>query len=427
MKNSLKITILLVFISSVFQLESLTLEECLKAAKNSHPLINNAKYTDSISSLKIRNINSVWNPEMTINANLSYQSEVADLSGIGKNLPQGLSLNFPSVSNEQYKVTYDIKQLIWDGGFSSINAKIEKEEQKLQYISNEMSIYSIKQIISDIYINILLIDNSISINKIFVESLEERLSVAKTAIDAGAAEEINLVHINAEKLNIVTQIENSYKLKNTLIKQLNVLTLSNYNNDTKFELPENLTLNKQNNRIELEYFNESKEKMELSKDIFSSKLKPKVIAQAQLGWGKPVGNNFFSDEPDIYYSLGAGLQWNFFDWNKTKREKEIIEVNKHLIDNKSNEFERNISIALMGIENEIEQTQKLIETGEVLIKMREDITANALLKMQNGTLLTTDYLNEFNKERVTKIDYEINKIKLIKSKINYLIISGNYR
>jgi len=423
--NSLKITIFILFFSSVFQSESITLEECLKAAKNSHPLINNSKFTDSLSSLKIRNINSAWNPEMTFNANLFYQSDVADMSGIGKNLPQGLNLSFPAVSNEQYKITYDVKQMIWDGGYSTSNAKLEKEEQKLQNISNEMSMYSIKQLISDIYINILLIDNSIKINNIFVESLEERLSVAKTAISAGAAEEINLVHINAEKINILSQIENSNKLKNTLIKQLNLLTMNDYSIDSKFEMPDNITLNKQNNRVELEYFKESKEKMEISKEIFSSKLKPKVLAQAQLGWGKPVGNNFFSEDPDIYYSVGAGLQWNFWDWNKTKREKEIIEVNKHLIDNKSKEFERNISIALMGIENEIEQTQKLIETGEVLIKMREDISSNALLKLENGTLLTTDYLNEFNKERITKIDYEINKIKLVKAKINYLIISGN--
>ena len=151
---------------------------------------------------------------------------------------------------------------------------------------------------------------------------------------------------------------------------------------------------------------------------------PKVFGFATIGYGNPPGNNFFRDEFAPYYILGAGVKWNIFDWNKARDEKQIINLQKGIIDNRKDDLTDNLNRLLEGKKAEINSLKSLIGSDTELIALRKSITLSAESKYENGTITASELLNEINSEKQVVINYEIHKINLALSQVEYLNICG---
>jgi len=177
-------------------------------------------------------------------------------------------------------------------------------------------------------------------------------------------------------------------------------------------------------RPELQLYDLRKEQLAASLKVIESKRLPKAIGFATLGYGNPPGSNFFKDEFAPYYVVGASIKWNIFDWNRAKNEKQIISFQQNIIENRKNDLSDNLKRMLESKNSEILSLKALIETDNELITLRKRITASADSQYQNGTITATDYLNELNSERQAVINFEIHKVNLSMSKIEYMNISG---
>ena len=72
--------------------------------------------------------------------------------------------------------------------------------------------------------------------------------------------------------------------------------------------------------------------LELSKNLLKSQRMPRLFGYAQAGYGNPPGNNFLSDNADFYYSLGAGVKWNIFDWNRNSNDRRSLTLQQQLLE-----------------------------------------------------------------------------------------------
>ena len=97
------------------------------------------------------------------------------------------------------------------------------------------------------------------------------------------------------------------------------------------ELPDLLTTDL--SRLELDLFELRKEQLAAGLEALKSSRMPKAFGFATLGYGNPPGNNFFKDEFDTYYIVGAGIKWNIFDWSKARNEKQILSIQQKIIEN----------------------------------------------------------------------------------------------
>jgi outer membrane protein TolC len=66
----------------------------------------------------------------------------------------------------------------------------------------------------------------------------------------------------------------------------------------------------------------------------------------------------------------------------------------------------------------------LLESDSELIALRNKISASAESQYENGTITATEYLNEINSEKQAMINFEVHKINLALTQIEYLNISG---
>jgi outer membrane protein TolC len=177
-------------------------------------------------------------------------------------------------------------------------------------------------------------------------------------------------------------------------------------------------------RPELQIFDLRKEQLKAGLQVIQSRRMPKAAVFATLGYGNPPGNNFFKDEFAPYYILGGSVKWNIFDWNRVKNEKQVINLQQKIIDNRKNELTDNLNRLREAKNAEIINLRSLLDSDTELIALRKRITAAAESKYDNGTITATDYMNEMTAERQALINYELHRINLAMAQIEYLNISG---
>jgi outer membrane protein TolC len=367
-----------------------------------------------------------WLPTLDANANVVYNSEVVDISGVLAAAPiPGLADAIKPLPNEQYRITVDINQVIYDGGSIKSAREMEKTELKVNSQQTEVDLYKVKAQINTVYFNILLLVRQKELLISFLEVISKRLESMKSALKYGVITISDINVITSEKISIEQQLGETEIKKNALLKILSDLTGSDIDQETEFvvpepagEMPDEIT------RPELTLFDLRKEQLDAGLRLIQSKRLPKAAGFATLGYGNPPGNNFFKDEFAPYYILGAGLKWNIFDWNKAKNEKQVITLQKEIIETRKNDLTDNLRRMLDSKEAEIASLKSLIEKDSELISLRKSITIAAESQYENGTITATDLLNEMNSERQAVINHEIHKISLAMAKIEYLNISG---
>ena len=426
-RNVLIIIVLIISLANTLNAQKiLTLKECYDQAMTVNALASEKKgYTD-ISKLKDENLVMGWLPTLDANGSLIYNSSVVDLSGVLGSLPiPGIANAIKPLPNEQYKITLDINQVIYDGGSIKGARALEKADLSVNEKQTETDLYKLRGQINGYYFNLLLLARQNELLNNYLEIIKKRITSMQSAVNNGVIIKSDVDVLTSEKINIEQQLAENEIRKSSLIKILSDLTGNKIEASTELILPSiSGELSNELSRPELQLFDLRKEQLAAGMKVIESKRLPKAIGFATLGYGNPPGSNFFKNEFAPYYVLGASIKWNIFDWNKAKNEKQIISFQQGILDNRKNDLTDNLKRLLEAKNSEIESLKALIDRDSELITLRKKITASSESQYQNGIITATEYLNELNTERQAVINYEIHKINLSMARIEYLNISG---
>lgn len=428
MKKSVFIFIIsLIFSQVVINAQKiLTLKECYDKASETNALANEKKNYTDISSLKDQNLTKGWLPSLDANGSLIYNSSIADLSSALGNLPiPGLAGAIKPLPNEQYKISVDINQIIYDGGAIKGSRALEKADLNVNLKQTETDLYKLRSQINGYYFNLLLIARQKDLLNTYLEIISKRIASMQSGVNYGMILKSDVDVLTSEKIKIHQQLSENELRKNAFLKILSDLIGSEIEPSTEFVLPSQpIDLPEELLRPELQLFDLRKDQLNAGLQVIQSRRMPKAIGFASLGYGNPPGSNFFKNEFAPYYVLGASIKWNIFDWNKSKNDKKIISFQQSIIENRKKDLSDNLKRLLVAKNSEILSLVALIESDSELIALRKRITSSAESQYQNGTITATDYLNELNSERQTMINSEIHKVNLAMSKIEYFNISG---
>jgi outer membrane protein TolC len=404
----------------------LTLKECYEKAMSSNPLaMEKAGYSD-ISQLRDENLAKGWLPTLDANGSLVYNSSVIDMSGVLGSLPiPGIADAIKPLPHEQYKVTVDINQVIYDGGAIKGARALEKADLNVNQKQTETDLYKLRTQINSYFFNILLIARQKELLENYLEIIKKRIGSMQSGIENGVILKSDADVLTSEKIKIEQQLSENDIRKTAFLKILSDLTGIEIDGSTELVMPsKSEQLSQELNRPELQLFDLRKDQLSAGLKVIESKRMPKAVGFASLGYGNPPGSNFFKNEFAPYYVVGASIKWNIFDWNKAKNEKKIITFQQSIIDDRKNDLTDNLKRLMVAKNSEIESLKTLTSTDSELIALRKRITASADSQYKNGTLTATEYLNELNSERQAMINYEIHKISLSMAEIEYMNISG---
>jgi len=398
--------------------EAVTLEQCQAWARENNPALKQLELYQQILSLKTENNSTSYLPQVNLNGQATYQSEVTK---VGISIP---NINIPSVGKDQYKVYLDLKQTIWDGGLTKAKELINQAENAGNLQQTEVELYQVKEKVNQFFFTSFLIQENLKILDKKIETLNERKKLLESAVNNGMILSSELDQLLAEIISTQQRIIELKSNSETVIYALSIVTGKTTDQFGHLSLPETLSAStKTLKRPELDLFSKQNELLNANSEILQKQRNPKLFGFGQAGYGKP-GLNMLNNKFNTYYLVGVGFSWNVLDWKTTSRQQRMIKFQQDIVQTKQESFVRNIDLATDQQNKQITQISDLLKTDQNLIQLRERITKTSASKLENGTITSADYLQDLNAETTARLMLESHKIQLKEAQIKLENIRG---
>ncbi|RLD53488.1 MAG: TolC family protein, partial [Bacteroidetes bacterium] len=374
------------------------------------------------NELKIKNLNKNYLPQLMINGQMHYQSDVTktpfqDIPGI----------KIPTVEKDWYKITLDANQVIYDGGITAKQKELENSKVAIDRQNVELELYKLKDRINNIYFSILLFQENNKTLLLLKKNLEAKLSDVNSGVKNGLLLSSNADILQAEIIKLeqsIIEIEIGVGTSKSIMNEYTGLDL---NEKALLSLPETQinTSVFENNRPEYALMTLQQNQLSAMKDVTGRKTMPRIYAFGQLGYGRP-GYDMLKNDFDDFYMVGARFNWNIWDWNHSKKEKEVLDIQSQIINTQKETFDKNLKIDLQNKLADIRKIEEIIKRDEEIITLRERISRASSSQLDNGVITSTEYLTEINAEATAKLNLTTHKIQLEKAKIDYSASLGNF-
>jgi outer membrane protein TolC len=415
MKPFLTILIILITFSSIAQ-QSITLEECYRLVAENYPVAKQLELFEAQNKLDSEVISTSKLPQLSLDAQATYQSDVIEVP-----IP---SANIEPLNNDQYRATVSVNQLIYNGGLVNASLDMKSAQLKTKQKQVEVNLYELKQKINQLYFSILLSQESELLLNAKKTQLNTKLTEVKSGIEYGVILPSSDKVLEAELLKIEQQVQELQSNKIALIETLSSLIKRTLNTSTQFQKPLLETKFKANlSRPELELFQFKKEEIETSESLISKKNAPKLLGFATGGYGNP-GLNLLDNSFQTFYVVGIKLNWNVFDWNSNKKQRQSLAINKDIVDTETETFKLTTNIELNKQEKEINKMKAFIVSDLNIINLRKEVLETADSQLKNGVITSSTYIMELTNLYEDENTLARHKIQLQLAKANYNIIQG---
>lgn len=398
----------------------LTIEGCQEKAKKNYPLIKRYQLIEKTKGYNLSNAAKGYLPQFSVSAKATYQS---DVTGIPISVP---GVDIKPLSKDQYGVTLDINQTIWDGGVVSSRKEMAKTGSEVALKQLEVTLYSINDRVNQLFFGILLLDAKIQQNQLLQDELERNFNLISSYIQNGVANQSDLDAIKVEQLKsmqIKTQLNSNRK---AYVDMLLVLIGEPIREDIILEKPSvnSEWISGRIERPELYLFDAQYNDLEMQKKIIRTGYMPKLGLFATGGYGKP-GLNMLEDKFAAYYMGGVRLSWNFGGLYTEKNDRRLIEANQSSLAAEKETFLFNTSMEVTQEQSEIKRNRDLLKYDDEIISLRNNVKRSAEIKVANGTLTVTDLMREINAEDLAKQDKIQHEIELLLSIYNLKFTTNN--
>ena len=415
--KKIMISLALIMLSSVSWAQ--TLEECQQAAEKNYPLIKHYGLIAKTTQLTVKNIQKGWLPQLTASAQATYQSAVTAWPESMQTMYQQMGLNMKGLRKDQYKISVDLQQTIYDGGAISSQRNIAQQEGKVEEAQTETNLYQVRRHVNEMYFSLLLLNEQIQLNedvKALLQSSEKKLSAM---VKGGTAATSDLDNVRAERLSVEQQNENLKQQKLMLQRMLSVFCGLEVNNTQK-PAPVQIA-SSANNRPEMRLYNRQLELTEAKEKALETQLRPKLGLFAQGFYGYP-GLNMFEDMMNRKWSLngivGIKLSWNVSALYTHKNDKARLSAQREMIENAREVFLFNNKLEEIQQNENINRYQTMMKSDDEIIVLRTNVRKAAESKLTHGIIDVISLLREINNENAAKTQQSIHEIDMLKEMYN---------
>jgi len=399
----------------------ITIEYCRDQAVSNHPLYKQFELIDESGDLQLENISKNYLPDIRMKGQIHYQSDVTQL-------PESPMPGFDiePIDKDWYKVYVDVSQFIYDGGLTKSAKQLEHTETNISSQNIRLNLYELKKRVDLVYFQILLLQE----NKLLLEAhknvINSRLKEVESAVRNGVVLESNADILKAELLNVdqlMTEVEVGMNASFTILEELMSVEIPN---GTQLAIPEiELELGQYGKqRLEYGLFDYQKEQIDAMKQMTNAKNIPKFAGFGQLGYGRP-GYNMLDNTFQDFWMVGIRMDWKILNWNKVKNEKTILDLNKEMLDNQVETFDKNLKIEAEQKSAEVLKFEELIKKDAEILELRSKIAKTSAAQMEHGVITATEYIAEQRAETEAKLNMEKHKIQLVRAKMDYLAAIGD--
>lgn len=414
--KSFIIILILLFSIPMFGQQTITLQECYELATVNYPLAKQSHLLEEQNQLDKEVVSNTKLPQISLDAQATYQSDVIEIP-----IPNS---TIEPLNKDQYRATLSLNQLIYNGGATDASLDVKSAQLKTKQKQVEVNLYQLKQKINQLYFSILLSQETNLLLTAKQEQLQAKLSEVKSGVKYGVILPSSDKVLEAELLKINQQLIDVESNRIILIETLSSIIGQSLKPSTNFQNPlVAIVLETELNRPELELFQLKKEEIESSKAMISKQNAPKLLGFATGGYGNP-GLNMLDNSFQPFYTVGVKLNWNVFDWNSNKKQRESLAINKNIVDTETQTFILNTNTELNQQQKEIDKIEAFITSDLAIINLRKEVLKSADSQLKNGVITSSAYITELTNLYEDENTLIKHKIQLELAKANYNVIKG---
>lgn len=395
-----------------------TLDECQQAAEKNYPLIQQYGLIEKTTRLTIVNIQKGWLPQVSAQAQATYQSDVTAWPNEMKTMMSGMGIDMQGLTKDQYRVGIDVQQTIYDGGVIGSQKRIAREQGKVQTAQNEVNIYHVRKRVNEMYFGLLLIDEQIKLNNDLQTMLAGNENKLESMTKRGTAAESDLQSVKAERLNAVQKATELASQKQMLQRMLSTFCGMEVTEVRKPQVKaDGGGVMAENRRPELKALDAQLSVLNAQEKALNAALMPKVGVFAQGFYGYP-GMNMFEDMMRHKWSwngiIGARITWNIGALYTRKNDKAKLQLQRNMMENSREVFLFNNYLDQIQQNEDIARYQKLMAQDGEIISLRQAVRKAAESKLAHGIIDVNDLVREINQENAACVQQSVHEIEMLK-------------
>lgn len=168
-------------------------------------------YAASISALQTSNLRNNDLPRIVFGAQASWQSDVFRLP------IESPAFQIPTVPKDQYKLSVDINQRIFDGGAKRYLRQKHSLESELAAAQVNVEVFALREVVTDLYFKALLLQESEAILNAGKTDLQSRLKQAEALVAEGVALRTSADQVKIQILKMEQLLDNAGADKRALL------------------------------------------------------------------------------------------------------------------------------------------------------------------------------------------------------------------
>ncbi|MGM0625918.1 MAG: TolC family protein [Bacteroidota bacterium] len=422
MRKLLSISVFLLLAGMLSAQNFMSLDTCYARLERNYPLMKNAALVSKAVDLKLKSLNTNYLPQLSLGGQASWQSDVPEIN-LGIDNPM-FDFDMPEVPKDQYKLNAELSQVIWDGGATSAAREIESAAARLEKQNLRVTLYSLRKQVNELFYTILLLQEQINVLEINKAGVNDKLDELETAVSNDMIIPAATKELRVHVLDLEQQVYEAEQALKTTEVMLELLTGEDIPELSEYLLPaRDINASDSIGRPELEAFSLQKEQLKSRKNMLTKERYPTFAAFAQAGYARP-GLNMFSDSFEPFAILGLKFSWTPWEWNKTRHEKQIVDLNMQKIDHQKEAFLQSVNSEAERYLKDIRVNENLMSQDEEIIELRKDIRLSKESQFSQGSITASEYLEAVNREATAKVKLEMHRIKKSQAIINYVTVTG---
>lgn len=387
-----------------------TLDECIGWAYDNYPQIKEMSLIEMTKGIDLKNAAYAWLPHLNISGKATWQSEVVEMP---MDIP-GMDINIP---HDQYGLTAEFTQQIWDGGTSRSQKELAEAGAEVKKTQLETNLWSIRSRVQNVFLGIILIDKQLELNRLLRESLERSSEEVKSRMEAGVALPSDLDQVSVNILSCLQQRASLDADRKSYVKILGLLTGRDMT-DVELAVPQDAVnyvddgARDFETRPEMAFYAAQLKQNEYQRRQLNTLISPKLNLSLQGGYGRP-GMNMLSGDFSGYFVAGLKLQWNIGALYTRGLDKRKVNADAQKIDLTRKSFILNSSVEAEQKNNAILKARDVLEKDSEIIGLRQRIRASGENQYREGTIKMNDYLSMLDEEYKAKANESMHEVQLM--------------
>lgn len=387
-----------------------TLDECIGWAYDNYPQIKEMSLIEMTKDIDLKNAAYAWLPHLNISGKATWQSEVVEMP---MDIP-GMDINIP---HDQYGLTAEFTQQIWDGGTSRSQKELAEAGAEMKKTQLETNLWSIRSRVQNVFLGIILIDKQLELNRLLRESLERSSEEVKSRMEAGVALPSDQDQVSVNILSCLQQRASLDADRKSYVKILGLLTGRDMT-DVELAVPQDAVnyvddgARDFETRPEMAFYAAQLKQNEFQRRQLNTLISPKLNLSLQGGYGRP-GMNMLSGDFSGYFVAGLKLQWNIGALYTRGLDKRKVNADAQKIDLTRKSFILNSSVEAEQKNNAILKARDVLEKDSEIIALRQRIRASGENQYREGTIKMNDYLSMLDEEYKAKANESMHEVQLM--------------